>query len=85
MTDHQRASVSLSPGGWLLLGPLLGAAVGAGLYLAREQLRPLLPPPWDGLLTDLALVGQGAFAEQEDRAAVGADDTAVLASVAKVH
>jgi hypothetical protein len=45
----------------LLLGPLAGAAAGAGLYFARTTLQPLLPPPWDDLLQLPVFIGQGAF------------------------
>ncbi len=59
--------LQLSPGGWLLLGPLLGATAGTALYLTRDALRthaahwPEGTPPWTDLLLTPVLIGQAIF------------------------
>jgi hypothetical protein len=35
--------------------------VGNGLYIARDDLHPLVPPPWADLLTGPGLIGQAVF------------------------
>ncbi len=61
MKQRTEEAPELTPGGWLLLGPLFGAVAGGGLWQVLGTLRTQLAPPWTDLLLPPVLLGQGIF------------------------